>query len=84
MLQKNKFVKFKRSELLHIILVVKRLHAKDAGKYPHVTPRSAIASDKTNQLAVVCSLLVFVIRKITQLFPTRPKTVTNHPTIQYQ
>lgn len=60
------------------------LQTKDAGKYPQVTPRSAIAKERTNQLAVVCNLLLFTMMKIIQVFPRKPKRVINQPTTQNQ
>ena len=56
----------------------------DAGKYPQVTLISAAARERMNQLDVTCNLLLFVMMKITQLFPTRLKKVKNKPSIQYQ
>ena len=60
------------------------LQTKEAGKYPLIKLKSAIASDKINQLGVVCNGFRLVMMKITQVFPMRPKTVTNQPTIQNQ
>lgn len=78
----KKFTKYWRIKLLQDW--TSTLQTIDAGKYPHVTLRSAIASERINQLAVVCSRLLFAMMKMTQLLPTRPKRVTNQPTIQNQ
>lgn len=46
--------------------------------------RSATASDKTNQLAVVRSRLLVAISQITSALPATAKVVGNQPVIQNQ
>ena len=46
--------------------------------------RSATASDKTNQLAVVRSRLLLAISQITSALPATAKLVGNQPAIQNQ
>ena len=62
-----------RTSLLHVF--TSTLQIMDAGKCPHVTPRSAAAKERMNQLVVVCNLLLLAMMKIIQVFPNRSKKV---------
>lgn len=50
-----------RTSLLHVS--TSKLQTMAAGKYPQVTPRSATAKERMNQLAVVCNLLLLAMIK---------------------
>ena len=62
-----------RTSLLHVF--TSTLQIMDDGKCPHVTPRSAAAKERMNQLVVVCNLLLLAMMKIIQVFPNRSKKV---------
>ena len=73
----------RRRPLFHVS--TSTLQIMDAGKCPHVTPRSAAAKERMDQLVVVCNLLLLAMMKIIQVFPNRPKKVkkTNRQSSQY-
>ena len=66
------------TSLLHVSKITSQIIL--VGKCPQVTPRSAAAKERINQLAVVRNLLLLAMMKITQLLPTKLKKMKDRKT----